>query len=299
VTFFHECRKILVRGGVLWLLSVAVLIVGLNQWGAHVRIGSQRAQLAEIRRGIARAVEAGDVTPRQVKDDLELLADQEALLDAEARMLAFPRSIQVGFQSLATVGSLPIALAAGLAFGSEFAWGTYRTLIAGGRRRRSILWSQYGAFCSVAIVAIAVSAIVAGTMSAVLHGGVWRPGGWVGLAASLGAVVIAILLWTAFGLLSAVLTRSPGGGVTVVAMLWVASYFMSFLGPGVRALSPANLAVELVVSDASKIVTSPFLLVSGVDARGMGAVAAMLALTGETILAGVTAMTWFTRQEIR
>lgn len=299
MTFSRECRKILARGGVLSLFSVAVLIVALNQWGAHMRLASQRGQLAELEGAIMRALERGDVTRAEVQGDLQRLAEQEVFLADESRMLAFPRSIQVAFQSLASVGSLPMALAAALVFGSEFAWGTYRTLIAGGQRRPAILWYQYAAFCGVSVAVIAVSAIVAGSISVARGGGAWQPGGWAGLAASLGAVAIAIALWAALGLVSAVLTGSAGGAVTVVAMTWVAGYFMSFLGPNVRAWSPAQLVVELAVLGASKSLTSPFLLVSGVDTQGVGAMRAALSLTGMALIAVMAATIRFARQDIR
>ncbi len=146
---------------------------------------------------------------------------------------------------------------------------------------------------------IVASGIVAGTISAVLAHGGGRPGGWMGLAVSTVGAVSALLLWAGLGLLSAVLTRSPGGGVTVVAMAWVASYLLSFLDPGVRVWGLADLVAEPTVFDASRALTSPFLLVSGVGAEGAGAVKALFALTGTTVVAVAAATVRFVRQDIR
>ena len=297
--FVNECRKYLARGSVLVLLAVAVAITALNQWGAHSRLESRRAQYAEIRVAIERAIESGDVTREEVEGDLELVAEEEAAMDDQARMFAFPRSMQIGLQSLATAGSLPIALAAGLVFGSEFAWGTHRTAIALGRKRRTVIIMQYTAFSTAALGTIPATALLATLIDLLRADGISQPGGWSGLAAAAAGAIVAILLWSAVGLLSAVLTKSVGAAVIVVAMVWVAIYFISFLGPTWREWSLANLVVQMVVFDASKFLTSPFLAIAGVDAVGVSLGRAALTLTAAGLLAAVGAVARFVRAEIR
>lgn len=268
-----EVRKLAARKGIVALLGLPLLLVAFAYWGQNREVDYLRS--SEIRAlSLSReALREGGIPLEDFQSQERAVRENLQLLSSSARVLTFPASIQFSFQTLATGGSLFVALAAALAFGSEFSWGAYRNYVPLGRMRSHILLTQFTAFLAIVAGLITLAALIASVVGLLVgsFGGVaedrfyFKP---VGLVVSAGAVVLVLALWAALGLGASVLSRSAGISVAVTCVLWAGSTFVSLLLPAARTWNVETNAVALLSVDTGSFL-SGYMTLGGFEASRM------------------------------
>lgn len=292
-----EFRKFLARKSIVALLGLAVGMTLLTYWAADNQVRSWRTDLRVAEASVEAALERGDIEEDVAREELKRARQEELLIAIDARLLAFPRSIQLGFQSLATVGSLFVVLAAALAFGSEFGWGTYRNSLSLVRTREALLATQFVGFVLVAVLCIPVMTLISGTIGLTFHG-VELEGAWGALASALGGTILSFGLWAGVGLLAAVVTRSASLAVVLSTVLWVGVYLASVFAPALRQWNVDTMTASLLVVDSSRFLTGLF-LPAGISPSDPGPLRSAITLGFIGLASWLIATLRFRKAEIR
>lgn len=298
-----EIAKFRRRRGIVVLLSLAVLLVVVTYLARGQR------QVLDLKDEAQRISKARSLLRQGVIDDAEFRIyearerELRRFLSADARILAFPSSIQFGFQTLDTGGGLFVGLAAALMVGSEFGWGTYRNLLAFGRGRWNVLLTQFTAFLvlvAIMVAGVALAGAVLGLADSLLFHNApvrfhWN---WEGLAVSAGATVLVLGLWSALGMLSGVLSRSAGVAVTVTSLVWVGLLLGSLLSSSVRDWGIDGNAAPLLLTRASHQIHG-MIAFAGLDTSALpGAGRGVVFLVGMTFAAWTGSIIRFLRTDI-
>lgn len=135
--------------------------------------------------------------------------------------LAFPHSIIASFSLAQGMATILALILVGAAVGSEFSWGTVRTMAINARGRSYILGAKLLAFLEISLVWIALGVILATLLSLALTPGLDRPiqvhaisAGDVGRFILMFArTELAILPYAAIAFLLALVGRSPAAGI--------------------------------------------------------------------------------------
>lgn len=208
-------------------------------------------------------------------------------------------------QAAAQVG--PVALILGvLAAGSEYGWRTVRLMVTQRPRRVPLLLGKLAAVATMTVliaVVACLSATVASVLIAVIEGQPLAFPPAVDLLAGLGAAVLVLLTWSAFGVMLGVLCKGTGLPIGI-GLVWglvvegALSLPLSQLEDVQRFLLTTNSgALASALSDGGGMVEELTTLFGGGGAT-IGPLQAVLVLAAYTVAFSAVATAVFARREI-
>lgn len=193
----------LVRRWMPWVLLALVVVLCFVAY--ELIWVTSNAQLALLRSGTA------PVTPNAPPPDVQIKSLEDAVQALQPSRLG---SIGVGL--VTGLGTIVLIVFSASHMGTEWAWGTMRTLLASGAGRMQLLATKYVTLVAFAIVYMTVGLLAATAASFIVssQGGLDTSGLDVGLVASAGARgVYGFLPYMALASLIALWFRSAGGGI--------------------------------------------------------------------------------------
>jgi ABC-type transport system involved in multi-copper enzyme maturation permease subunit len=200
----------LVRRWMPWvLIAVTVLLAFVLYELIWV---TSNAQLQLLRAGTA------PVTPNAPPPEVQLRSLEEAI-----QTLRPARITELGVGFVTGLGSILMVVFAASHVGTEWAWGTLRTLLASGASRMGFLVTKYVTLIAYAIVymVVGVAAAIGASFLVSSQAGLDTSGLDLGLAASAAArSVYGFLPYMALSALIALWFRSAGGGIAAGLVIY-------------------------------------------------------------------------------
>jgi ABC-type transport system involved in multi-copper enzyme maturation permease subunit len=200
----------LVRRWMPWvLIAVTVLLAFVLYELIWV---TSNAQLQLLRAGTAPA------TPNAPPPEVQLRSLEEAI-----QTLRPARITELGVGFVTGLGSILMVVFAASHVGTEWAWGTLRTLLASGASRMGFLMTKYVTLIAYAIVymVVGVAAAIGASFLVSSQAGLDTSGLDLGLAASAAArSVYGFLPYMALSALIALWFRSAGGGIAAGLVIY-------------------------------------------------------------------------------
>ncbi len=144
--------------------------------------------------------------------------------DPGAEDLLPPRSIVLGLTLGQTLAAIMIVIWAASALGSEYGWGTFRTVLVRGPGRWQFLAAQFSVMTATVLLWLIV--VAAGAAISSLLGGVFSDDGfstsgqWSSVGETLGKALYAVLPYIALTMFFVVLSSSAGAA-TSLAMVYI------------------------------------------------------------------------------
>lgn len=238
----------LVRRRMLWIL---VLFVVLLPVALYLLIYTSTSQQLELIRS-GRAQTPGG--PQQLKQLEDLIASlRPARLPEMAMGLVMPIAAILGI------------VLAGNTTGSEFGWGTVRTVLAHGPRRAAFLFAKLVALAGSSfafVIAGFIATLIGSILVAVMAGGdASVPSDFLGrFFTNIAKVGYATLPYVAFATMVAVLARSAAAGIGFGIVLFFAESLIAQLAIGVnrdlQALFDAGIARNVTALTRSSVVVA-------------------------------------------
>lgn len=193
----------LVRRWMPWVLLLMVVVMSFVLY--ELIWVTSNAQLQLLRSGSA------PVTPNAPPPDVQIRGLQDAI-----QALKPGRLTELGIGFVSGLGEIVVIVFAASHMGTEWAWGTLRTLLASGAGRMSFLVSKYATLVAYAVVYMTVGVIAALAASFLVsaQAGLDTSGLDLGLVASAaGRGVYGFLPYMGLASLIALWFRSAGGGI--------------------------------------------------------------------------------------
>lgn len=211
----------------------SLLIAGLAQHQNHRSAVDDRQAAVSY----SQQIDQQHLSPGQQR----FVRDQLAIFRSRAHAAEFFDSagggffVGLGIYGTA-VGAVLALLAAGLSIGGELASGSMATWVVAVRSRRRVLIARLAAvYATLFVVAITACALLA--LGTLVIGG--APGLAFGInAGTVGKLLVALLLWTAFAGAAAVIARSPLGAVLLGVGLVALDGRVARAASGYRFASP-------------------------------------------------------------
>jgi ABC-type transport system involved in multi-copper enzyme maturation permease subunit len=250
-----------------WVLIAMVVILAFVLY--ELIWVTSNAQLTLLRGGNAPATPNGpppDVQIRQLEDAIQTLRP--------ARL----GELGVGF--VTGLGSVLMIVFSASHVGTEWAWGTLRTLLASGASRRGVLASKYITLVAFAIVymAFGITAAIAASFLVSSQAGLDTGGLDLGLAASAAMRgIYGFLPYATLAALIALWFRSAGGGIAAGLVI----YFTESIATGLlisfnrEFATVASLGISRNIESISRV---------GLRSAGEAAAAAPLPDQGQAAL---------------
>ncbi len=166
---------------------------------------TSNAQLSLLRSGTA------PVTPNAPPPEIQIRS-----LESAIQTLRPSRLNELGVGFVTGLGSILMIVLAASHMGTEWAWGTLRTLLASGASRMAFLVSKYVTLVAYAVVymALGVAAVLAASFLVSAQAGLDATGLDLGIVASAaGRGIYGFLPYMALAALIALWFRSAGGGI--------------------------------------------------------------------------------------
>ena len=181
------------------LLALSVLLVQVAFWSSYALFRSGEMAVSE-------GGESGNVTV--------------STTDQFPEMFAFPTSLTNGLIVAHGFGGILLMILAASLIGSEYGWGTLRTVLTKGTGRWSLLTAKLlllaGLSVGVLIVATASVAVSSAIALATLDAGwVASSADWTGLGIGFGKAIYGMLPYVALAVFAAVLTSSSGAAIGI------------------------------------------------------------------------------------
>ncbi len=188
------------------LLGISVLLVQVAFWGSYALFRSGEMAVSE-------GGESGNVT---------VLTDDRFL-----ELFAFPTSLTNGLIVAHGFGGILLMILAASLMGSEYGWGTLRTVLTKGTGRWPLLTAKLLLLAAlsvgVLIVATASVAVSSAIALATLDAGwVSSSADWPGLGIGFGKAIYGMLPYVALAVFAAVVTSSSGAAIGISLGYYVA-----------------------------------------------------------------------------
>ena len=226
------------------LLGITVLLVQVAFWSSY----------ALFRSGQMTAGEVGEQGSVSVSTDERFL-----------ELFAFPTSLTNGLIVAHGFGGILLMILAASLIGSEYGWGTLRTVLTKGTGRWSLLTAKLlllaGLSVGVLIVATASVAVSSAIALATLDASwVSSSADWSGLGIGFGKAIYGMLPYVALAVFAAVVTSSSGAAISISLATTSPSRSWSACWPGSTGsrASPSSSWVEPSVGGCRPRVASRF-----------------------------------------
>ena len=149
--------------------------------------------------------------------------DSDAARQADIRELLMPNALNDGMQIISLLAGILITVLAASIAGSEFGWGTIRTLVGTGQSRTNIVLAKIIAVVqySIAFTLAGVAAIIVTSYGVALIGGHDISSDWMTMtfvndfAQAFGRLTFLVFLSGAMAFSIALLTRSLAAGIAI------------------------------------------------------------------------------------
>ncbi len=238
----------MVRRWMPWVLLAMVVVLAFVLY--ELIWVTSNAQLQLLRSGTAPA------TPNAPPPEVQVRALEEAI-----QSLRPARLNEIGVGVVTGLGSILMIVFSASHVGTEWAWGTLRTLLASGAGRMGFLVSKYVTLIAYAIVymVVGVAAAMAASFLVSSQAGLDTSGLDLGIVASAAARgVYGFLPYMALAALIALWFRSAGGGIAAGLVInFTESIATSLLISLNRDLATvANLGISRNVQSISRVGTT-------------------------------------------
>lgn len=251
----------------------------------------------ELREGVLESVE----------EFRENCAGYEELREATGHAVLLPNSILLGFTLLQGTMFILVSILGAAALGSEYGWGTLRTVLTKGTGRWQFLMAKLVALMLMALTGLVVAAATVALSSLAI--GLFGLEGeslqgsaeWLDVPVKMGTLLYSFLPYVMLALLATALTSSTAAGITAfvvyylveVTLFPVLEIFDWFQRVSAYLISP-NVSTVLETSYGEVSIT----IGNGGDAAQIGALHAFLVLAAYTLVLGAAAFWLFQRRDI-
>ncbi len=307
------------------LLAVLLLFSQLAVWGTYFAYSGQRSSGGQVfftvsspteggqrpvnlscndlRAGRASALPPG-TDPRVIEGLIQQCeqnaANQEEQLADMRDTFTLPGSLSTSLGMAQMFGLLLLAILAASTFGTEYGWGTVRTVLARGTGRTAYLASKLALLALAAaagLLALMMVTALSSLAAGALAGAGLGSGGWGHAVASLGktwSVLVAYLVVTSF---VTVLTRSAAAGMATGLGYFFAEQIIVAILSALFDWFP-RVAQYLLVRSITIWGSGFSLQGPGLTEDGPLEWRALLVLLGYTIAAGAAAFWLFRRRDL-
>ena len=242
-----------------------------------------------------------------VEEFRESCAGYEEFRNFTSNAVLLPNSILLGFDLLQGTLFILVSILGAAALGSEYGWGTLRTVLTKGTGRWQFLTAKLVALMFTALVGlliaaatVAVSSILIGVLgleSEPLQGSVE----WLDVPLKIGALLYSFLPYAMLALLVTALTQSTAAGITAFVVYYLIE---ATLFPPLNNFEWFQRASEYLLSpNATALLSSSYGEVSVTigdsgDAAQPDVLHAILVLAAYTLVFGVLTYWLFQRRDI-